>query len=155
MAVLTDDSGLGPDKLTPARTGSSRAGRHWKSCGCRSTCICGCLRGPSAAAFAGCAGRDLPRATGTGGRGPLRPAPLSQLSYRRGNCVERIIRLIGVANDGKSDSVNGVPESRSREWREIDYVPPMSYGRARAFKKKHDLGSASCIEIIGDCPYVE
>lgn len=80
---------------------------------------------------------------------------LSQLSRRCGDCVERIIRLIGVANYGEPDSVNGVLESRPREWHEIDHVPPMSYGRARVFKKKHDLGSARCIEIIGDCPYVE
>jgi hypothetical protein len=90
-----------------------------------------------------------------GGLGPGQSPPLSQLSHRCGDCVERIIRLIGVANYGESDSVNGVLESRPREWREIDHVPPMSYGRARAFKKKHDLGSARCIEIIGDRPYVE
>ncbi len=88
-------------------------------------------------------------------RDPLRPPPLSQLWHRCGDCVEWIIRLIGVANYGKPDSVNGVRESRPREWREIDHVSPMSYGRARVFKKKHDLGSARCIEIIGDCPYVE
>ena len=86
---------------------------------------------------------------------PGRLPPLSQLSRRCGDCVERIIRLIGVANYGESDSVNGGREIRPREWREIDHVPPMSYGRARVFKKKHDLGSARCIEIIGDGPYVE
>jgi hypothetical protein len=80
---------------------------------------------------------------------------LNQLSRRCGDCVERIIRLIGVANYGESDGVNGGHEIRPREWREIDYVPPMGYGRARVFKKKYDLGSARCIEVIGDGPDVE
>src|SRR5271169_6748528 len=79
-----------------------------------------------------------------------RPPPLNQLSHRCGDCIERIIWLIGVANYGKSDSVKGGREIRPREWREIDHVPPMSYGRAWVFKKKYDLGSARCIEIIGD-----
>ena len=56
------------------------------------------------------------------------PEALIVLSHRCGDCVERIIRLIGVANYGKSHRVNGVREIRSREWREIYHVPPMSYG---------------------------
>jgi hypothetical protein len=54
--------------------------------------------------------------------------PLNQLSRRCGDCVERIIRLIGFANYSESDSVNGGHEIRPGEWREIDHVPPMSYG---------------------------
>ena len=94
-------------------------------------------------------------ATKVHARARERGQPLSQSSHRRGDSVKWIIRLIGVADYGESDSVNGALESRPREWREIDHVPPMGYGRARIFKKKHDLRSARCIEIIGDCPYVK